>query len=179
MLNFIAGMANGTTDAVDPWAAFWPSFLGGTAGSAVTAIVTVGLYFLTAFSSRKKNREEALKDFLDLVTQLGDDSLAGKQDLALFFKTNDALARLLRTSLAPRKPMYHWALNRIMAIFWFDTPVVISAARTGFTAHLFAWARNPWSLKERKHFLERAIPHAQGIPRAPVTWVDGTEYVPK
>lgn len=171
---------SGTSEEVNEWAGFWPAFLGGTAGAGVTAIVTLLVFFLTASAGKRKEREEILQHFLDLVTQLSEKSLAGgAMDTSLFFRANDALVRLTRTSLAPRKPMYNWALNSLMAIMWFDNLATISAARTGYTAHLFSWARNPWSLRERKHFLTRVIPHAQGKPRGTFTWVDGSSYVEK
>ena len=168
---------SGTEDA-DQWAAFWPGFLGGTAGAAVTGIITLLVYLLTAAAGVRRAREESLKHFLELTTQLAENSLAGKSDAGLMFRTNDALAQLTRTTRAPRKPVYNWAMNRVIAIFAFDNMATISASRTGLTAQLNRWARNPWSCTTRRQMIKGANPSTVGSPTIDMTWVDGTAPKP-
>jgi hypothetical protein len=170
----VAGAAASTTSEPDPWASFWPSFLGGTAGAGVTGIITLLVYFLTSAAGARRAREESLKHFLELTTQLAENSLAGTPDAGLLFRTNDALARLTLTARAPRKPVYNWAMNRVMAIFAFDNMVTVSSARTALTAQLHRWARHPWSWKIRRQMIKKANPSTVGAPTIKMTWIDGT-----
>lgn len=176
VISFItaAYAAASTTGETDPWASFWPSFLGGTAGAGVTGIITLLVYFLTSAAGARRTREESLKHFLELTTQLAENSLAGTSDAGLLFRTNDALAQLTRTTRAPRKPVYNWALNRVMAIFAFDNMATVSSARTGLTAQLYGWARHPWSWRIRRQMIKQANPSTVGAPNISMTWIDGT-----
>lgn len=169
-MSILATMSADTTTGTDPWAGFWPSFIGGVAGATLAALVTLVVHFLTSRQALRRERAEVLDRLFDACTEVAKLSMEHKEQDAMLamFRAGDLRLRLARTTLAGTKTMTAWSLARIIVLFQYDNVGAISASRTSLSSMLNKWARNPWSWFTWKSMRDTMTPMSAGTPRFPV-----------